>query len=223
MYEISKLINQTISGNKERKRDIVLKLGYKNLDKACRRLHHLIETGECSEPIKKMLLTALGVEPQVVEEAFKATSKQIAEEEELARRSQEEYERRTFKPHLWIEHERKGPPVGTICIVAFVGIENFKVLNLPKNINELEWDEQVRLVQDRIGLHQKEEEIHDHIFGRVEGYLYRQCYDDSFLFSRNGEVLRCNIGRVDEPEVSLKIGNKQISGGLLKMIRTEPE
>lgn len=163
-------------------------MGYKNLDKGYRRLYHLIETGECPEPIKKILPTALGVETQVVEDAFKATSQQIAEEVELAKRCQEEYEIRTFKPHQWIEHECKGPPVGTICIVAFVGIGNFKVLNQPKNINELEWDEQVRLVQERIRLHQQDEGTHDHIFGRVEGYLYRQSYDDSFLFSRNGEL-----------------------------------
>jgi len=55
MYEISKLINQVISGNKGRKREIVLNLGYKNLDKGYRRLYHLIETGECPEPKKKML------------------------------------------------------------------------------------------------------------------------------------------------------------------------
>jgi hypothetical protein len=120
MYEISKLINRVISGNKQPEREIVLKLGYKNLDKGYRRLYRLIETGECPEPMRKMLPTALGVEPQVVEDAFKTTSQQIAEEVELARRRQEEYERRTFKPHLWIEHERKGPPVGTICIVALV-------------------------------------------------------------------------------------------------------
>lgn len=111
MYQISKLINQIISGNKQRKREIVLKLGYKNLDKGYRRFYHLIETGECPEPIKKMLSTALGVEPQVVEDAFKATSQQIAEEVELDRKQEEEYERRIFKPHLWIEHELSRPAV----------------------------------------------------------------------------------------------------------------
>src|ERR1700758_3119705 len=100
-YQISKLITQIISGNKERKREIVLKLGYKNLDKGYRRLHHLIETGECPEPMKRMLPYALGIDPQVLEDAFEATARQKQEEIELARKHQEEYERRTFKPHLW--------------------------------------------------------------------------------------------------------------------------
>ncbi|MGE5446350.1 MAG: hypothetical protein ACM3SR_17445 [Ignavibacteriales bacterium] len=121
--------------------------------------------------MKKMLPRALGLNPQVVEDAFETTAQQRQEELELDRKRLEEYERRTFKPHLWIEHERKGPPVGTICIIAFIGIENYKVLNLSKNINELEWGEQVGLVQDRIRLHQKEESTQDDIFEKVEGYI----------------------------------------------------
>ena len=190
MYQISKLINQVISGNKQRKREIVLKLGYKNLDKGYRRLYHLIETGECPEPIKKMLPTALVVEPQVVEDAFETTSQQIAEEVELARRRQEEYERRTFKPHLWIEHEREYPPPGTIWIVALSGLLSYKFRDLHENINEFEWDERVRLVQERIRRHQEEEGTYNRIFGKVDGYTYRQTYDDSFLFSKDGEHLR---------------------------------
>ena len=221
MYEVSKLIIQVIGQSKETKREVVLKLGYKNLDKGYRRLYHLIETGECPEPIKKMLPTALGVLPQVVEDAFETTARQKQEEVEIARRCQEEYERRIFKPHLWIEHVRKRPPVGTICIVAFIGIENFKVLNLPKNINQLDWSEQIRLVQERIRLHQKEEGTDDHIFGRVEGYIYRQTYNESFMFSRDGVLLKRDIGKVHIPEVSLKIGNKEISSGLLKIMNKE--
>src|ERR1700739_3884012 len=99
-YQISKLITQVISGNKERKREIVLKLGYKNLDKGYRRLYHLTETGECPEPMKRMLPVALGLDPQIVEDAFETTTRQKAEEVEIARKRQEEYERRTFRPHL---------------------------------------------------------------------------------------------------------------------------
>jgi hypothetical protein len=61
---------------------------------------------------------------------------------------------------------------------------------LTENIKEFEWDEQVRLVQERIRRHQEEEGAYDRIFGKVEGYTYRQTYDDSFLFSKDGEHLR---------------------------------
>jgi len=190
MYQISKLINQVISGNKERTREIVLKSGYKNLDKGYRRLYHLIETGKCPEPMRKMLPNALGVEAQGVEDAFKAASQQKAEEVELARKRHEEYERRTFKPHLWIERECEYPPPGTIWIVALSGLLPYKFGDLPENINELQWDAQVRLVQQSIRRHQEEEGTYNRIFGKVEGFTYRQTYDDSFLFSKNGVHLR---------------------------------
>ncbi|MGE5443694.1 MAG: hypothetical protein ACM3SR_03725, partial [Ignavibacteriales bacterium] len=61
----------------------------------------------------------------------------------------------------------------------------------------------------------------DHIFGRVEGYIYRQTYDESYMFSRDGVLLKRDIGKVHIPEVSLKIGNKEISSGLLKIINKE--
>ena len=76
-------------------------------------MYHLIETGECPEPIKNMLPTALWVTTQVVEDAFEATVRQKAEEIELDRRHQEKYEWRIFKPHLWIEHEH--PPPTAVC------------------------------------------------------------------------------------------------------------
>lgn len=222
MYEISKLINQVISGNKQRKRDIVLKLGYRNLDKGHRRLYHLIETGECPEPIKKMLPSALGVDPQVVEDAFKATSQQIAEELELARRRQEEYERRTFKPHLWIEHELSRPK--SITMVLFTGVDNYKVVNLPNIIVKLDWKYQVRVVEDTIRRHQQNKGTEDCMFGKVTGYVYRQTYDDSHLFSKDGVLLERNLGKFNKPESSLKIGGKEVSSELItKLIHIKPK
>jgi hypothetical protein len=221
MYEISKLINQVISGNKQRKREIVLKLGYKNLDKGYRRLHHLIETGECSEPMKRMLPNALGLDPQVVEDAFEATVQQKAVELELARKRREENERGTFRPHIWIEHELSRPR--SITIVAFTGVENYKVVRLPENTNKLSWDEQKRIVRWTIRQHQDDKGTVDPMFGSVTGYIYRQTYDDSHLFSRDGELLTINYGKFERPECSLRIGNKVITGGLLKMVKIKPD
>jgi hypothetical protein len=218
-YQISKLVNQVISRNKERKREIVLRLGYKNLDKGYRRLYHLIETGECPEPMRKMLPYALGIDPQVVEDAFEATARQKQEEFELARKHQEEYERRTFRPHLWIEHELEKPK--SITAVVFIGVDNFKVVSLPEDINQLSWDEQKRVVKWAIQRHQRNKGTVDPMFGSVTGYLYRQTYDDSHLFSRDGELLKENYEKFEKPECSLKIGNKEITGGLLKFMNKE--
>lgn len=221
MYEISKLINQVISGNKEIKREIVLKLGYKNLDKGYNQLFHLTETGKSPEPMKKMLPTALGLDPKIIKDAFEITIRQKQEELELDKRRQEEYERRTFKPHLWIEHELSRPK--SITMVVFTGVDNYKVVRLPENINKLDWETQMKVVSDSIRWHQQHKGTEDTMFGKVTGYVYRQTYDDSHLFSIDGVLLNRDIGKVDTPEVSLRIGNKEISGGLLKIINKEDQ
>ena len=55
MYAISRLINDVISSSKELKREVILRLGYQNLNKGYRRLNNLIETGECPMSLKDML------------------------------------------------------------------------------------------------------------------------------------------------------------------------
>jgi hypothetical protein len=222
MYEISKLINQVISGNKQRKREIVLGLGYKNLDKGYSQLYHLIESGECPELMRKMLPTALGVEPQVVEDAFRATSQQIAEEVELDRKQEEEYERRIFKPHLWIEHELSRPR--SIAMTALSGINSFKLVKLPEGTNQLSWNEQKRVVRWAVRHHQQNKGTEDCMFGKVTGYVYRQTYDDSHLFSKDGKLLETNIDKFKKPESSLKIGGKEVSSELMtKVINRKPK
>lgn len=192
MYEISKLINRVISGNKELKREVVLKLGYRNLDKGYRRLDYLIETGECPEPMKKMLPRALGINPKVVEDAFEATARQRQEELEIDRKRGEEYERRTFKPHLWIEHELSRPR--SVAMVALSGIDTFKLVMLPEGINQLSWNEQKRVVRWAIQRHQRNKGIEDSMFGKVTSYVYHQTYDNSHLFSKDGKLLEINYG-----------------------------
>jgi hypothetical protein len=52
----------------------------------------------------------------------------------------------------------------------------------------------------------------------VEGYIYRQTNDVSYILSRDGVILKRDIGKVDIPEVSLKIGKKEIRSALLKIM-----
>ncbi len=56
----------------------------------------------------------------------------------------------------------------------------------------------------------------------MEGYIYRQTYDECYMFLRDGVLLKRDIGKVDIPEVSLKIGNKEIRSALLKIMIPPP-
>ncbi len=186
MYKISELILRYTSRSKEDKLNIVKKLGYKNLNKGFRRLDTLIQTGQCPDSLRKKLPTALGLEPSVIQKAYELTLNQLEEEEEKARRDREEYERRTFRPHIWVKHELEYPPLGSICIVGFLGIENWKVITLPEDISGLQWSEQCKTVREKIREHQSQEYVDTGLFRKVIEYIYRKTYDKSFLFSTNG-------------------------------------
>jgi hypothetical protein len=216
MYKISELILRYTSRSKEDKLNIVKKLGYKNLNKGFRRLDTLIQTGQGPDSLRNKLPTALGLEPSVIQKAYEQTLNQLEEEEEKARRDRESYERRMFQPHLWIKHEREYPPVGSICIVGFLGIHNWKVITLPEDILGLQWSEQCKTVREKIREDQSQEYVDTSIFRKVIGYIYRKTYDKSFLFSTNGNFLEIYSPKVRKPEIYLKVGNKKIHEGLLK-------
>jgi len=215
MYAISRLINDVISSSKHCKRNIVLSLGYQNINKGYRRLNNLIETGECPMSLKDMLPKALNIDKGLIVQAFFLTAQEKAKEAEIARQRKEEYERANFKPNLWIEHEDEYPTGAKFWYVAFLGINKFKVLPLPENINDMDWELQESLVKERILQHQKDCNSNDVIFGRVTGYTYCQTYDNSFLFSIDGKLVRRRIEKVDKPEMFIEIGNRSISGGLI--------
>ena len=215
MYAISRLINDVISSSKHCKRNIVLSLGYQNINKGYRRLNTLIETGECPMSLKDMLPKALNLDEELVNTAFKLTAQQKAKEAELDRKRTEEYERKSFVPHIWIENELEFPSGAKFWYVAFLGIDKFKVLPLPENINDMDWELQESLVKKRRLQHQKGINGDDAIFGRVKGYTYCQTYNDSFLFSVDGKLVRRHIEKVDKPEMFIQVGNRSISGGLI--------
>lgn len=216
MYPISKIILQAISGSKENKLRIVNKLGYKNISKGLRRLDRLIYLGWCPESMRDRISYVLGLNPEVIEQAFKDTVTQKEEEEEESRVRREEYYRSSFQPHIWILHEFEKPPLGSICIVGFIGVERWKVLKLPKDIGCKPWSQQFRLVRENIREHQQSEDVGRGIFGKVLGYLYRNTYDKGFLFANDGALLQIFSPRLFNPDLNISVGNKTFRGDFLK-------
>ncbi len=108
-------------------------------------------------------------------------------------------------------------------MVLFTGVDNFKVVNLSDIIDKLDWKYQVRVVEETIRQHQQSKGTEDCMFGKVTGYVYRQTYDDSHLFSKDGKLLESNIDKFDKPESSLTIGGKEVSSELItKVLNRKP-
>ncbi len=215
MYAISRLITEVISTSKERKREAVIKLGYRNLNKGYRRLNTLIETGECPMPLRNKLPKALNIEKELIDQAFMRTAQEKAKEAELARQKREEYERRVFKPHLWIQHEIERPTGIKFWCIVFGGIDMLKVVKLPEYINDLSWITQQRIVRARIKKHLRESKGECSVFGKVTGYVYQQTYDDSIEFSVDGKLLGKKYPKPQKPEIVVEAGNKKIKDGVL--------
>ena len=188
MYEISRLINHVIGGERNRKRDIVRGLGFEDdLIEGYNRLEDLVRTGRCREKMRKRLPKTLNLLPKRVKEALEETQREIERRREISLRRREEYGRRTFRPYLWINHIFSTPK--DKALVDHVGLEQWKMIDLPIDIDETGLDDLVEKIQRIIVDHQHETGGYDEMFGRITDYIFCRSYDESFLFTVNGELV----------------------------------
>ena len=216
MYPISNLILQAINGSKENKLKIVKNLNFTNLSKGLRRLDQLIYTGQCPGSMRDRLPIALGLNPEVIERAFKDTLIQQKEEEEESRIRREEQDRFSFRPHIWICHEFEKPPLGSICIVGLIGIEHWKIIQLPDDIERKPWSKQFKLVREKIRENQQSEDVGRGIFGKVFGYLYRKAYVKGFIFSPDGDLLEIYSSKIPHLDIQVRLGKGNVLGRILE-------
>lgn len=207
MYEIGKLLLELIKNNSERKTEIVKKLGYKNMNKGYRRLDKLIHSGECPVELRKKLAAAIGMKPEIVEEAFRVTEIQIQNDNEKK-------ERDNFCPHLYLVHEKKVPSQITLFALTG-GIERWKKIKLPETISELKWDVQMKIVRESIKKHRESNEYQGVLLGKVIRYIYRPVYGEQIVISIEGKILDFNGDKIKEPASSVSIGGRKLKKGLL--------
>jgi hypothetical protein len=188
MYEISRLINHVIGGERNRKRDMVRGLGFEDdLIEGYNRLENLFRTGTCHEKIRKRLPKTLNLLPKRVKEALDETAREVAKQREMALKRREEYARRTFRPYLWINHIYSKPK--DKALVDHIGLEHWKMIDLPKDIDKTGLDDQVGRIHRIIIDHQLETGGYDDMFGRITDYIFCRSYDESYLFTVKGELV----------------------------------
>jgi hypothetical protein len=188
MYEISRVINHVIGGERNRKRDIVRGLGFKDdLIEGYNRLENLVRTGRCNERIRKRLPKTLNLLPKRVKEALDETNREVERQRGNSLRRREEYLRRTFRPYLWINHIFSKPK--DKALVDHVGLEHWKLIDLPEDINEMGPDDQIERIQRIVVDYQRESGGYDDMFGRITDYIFCRTYDESYLFTVKGELV----------------------------------
>ena len=194
MYEISRLINHVIGGNKNKKRDVVEKLGYKyDLYKGYSRLRGLLQTGKCNSEISENLPEALGIDKKFVQEAFFKTDKKLARQNEIMRTQREHLENKRFKPYLWIEHQ-----YDHILSKSYTNSNNYnesKIIELPDLINSISWEDQLKVIRRYINMNQKGSA--DERFGKIRNYIYFNDINESYLFDNYGGLIKIESPQQD--------------------------
>ena len=191
MYAIGRLLTDIFGRDKNKKRELLRKMGYTNFGKGFSRLDKLIKEGFCSQDFGENLIKALGklgFDSETVEGAFKETYQQMEKE-------QEDYARSIFKPYLFVANERKQPERGST--ITWMGINNSQTIDLPKDIGDIEWEEQQKIVKKASKQIKNKDFLVSHL-GNVIGFVYRKTYDDSFLFDPDGKF----VEKVDFEEYS---------------------
>jgi hypothetical protein len=153
--------------------ELLRRMGYKSISKGIRRLE-AIKRGDLSDAqfFHAPLAQALEVEPEVVEDAFQATRKQVAAEHDAAYRA-------AFRPHLvWITHYRVPHPIHVAAL--FGGVEKKHAFFEPGS------DPETFLAQAKAML------VDPPLvpgFGAIEGFVINYSPDEAVRFDLQGREL----------------------------------
>lgn len=106
-------------------------------------------------------------------------------------------------PHLWAvtEHEIGEP----IFVVAIVGQDRYRRVDLPDGVNLLSYEQQAALVRRAAKRHFERVRGNAGPFGEIFGYWYRYVRDQSWLISTEGEVICRNAGHVTVAQYTLSL------------------
>jgi hypothetical protein len=186
-YPIAQLILSVIGNNPEKRREVESKLGYRHEKDARDNLSILMRDGVCVKRVGARLAGALGVAPEIVEQAMRDTDIQRLDECQEEELNREAEARAAFRPHIKPVTYR--PPLGQITITAVTVGSAVNPIPLPENIASLSQAEQRNIVRWAITEHQKAwaDRVAKSGLRRILGYEYARTYDDRVFLSPDGE------------------------------------
>lgn len=187
MYDISRLINHVTGNDRNKERELVEKLGFKDdLHRGYARLRELLHNGRCDAEIRNRLPKALGIDSKFVEESFKKTGLKLTGQLNAMRIHLEDLRIKRFRPYIWVEHEYdkllSNSNIDADCY------ERLKTIELPEDLNKLDWEEQIKIMRNIINLDQKKSR--SKLFGNPINYIYFKDINESYLFDNYGGLVK---------------------------------
>ena len=172
MYAIQEYVIKTMREKGLKRSEVVQRLGYTNVAKACRRLDQLLQDLDYNRTIMNNLHVGLGVPRHRVQEKLEETARELEQE----RLQEEERERRAFVPYLFCQTERRIPSPIFVC--AILNAERMKFIYLPPDYNQRSAGQQEEIRRALIAARQRNNDGRIPSFGKITCFTLRRFYDD---------------------------------------------
>jgi len=180
-YPFEEFVNSRMTELNLSRKDLVLKIGFKNLGKGYRRVDSFI-AGGYPFSFENEFAQALGVTLEEMNDVYK--------EDKAARTvDRKAYERVRFKPYICAMMERRIPsPIFVGCMT-----DGMRYIRLDNEFLILREEEQMLQIKDLITLHFAKNEGGIPAFGKILHYVYRKDYDqdqaDFQIFDSKGDLI----------------------------------
>lgn len=208
MWAISEFLRHELatSGRRDTARALADRLDAGNRNKAFRRVHRLLDDGECPPALAARLEALFPGRQEALRAALRATEEARRERLRLALAREQARADAAFKPHLFLRTERSQP--SQITIFAFAnGVRRWLMLPLPESIGERPWPEQKRTVREAVQAHiaEKGRDRPVPFMGNTVSYLYRPRPGSSFRVTLDGRLQGPDLGRFTQPSTSVSL------------------
>jgi hypothetical protein len=192
------------------RRELVSRLGYRQIGKGHEALTAALMTGTVPPQIRKHLAVALEVDDTLVDAVVAATTRQQQDEARALILASEAAYRAAFKPHLRTETTRTIPE--PIFIAALLGTARLRHVEVSSEVWNASADDRDRLVKRAIQDHYGERDGYVPAFGSIVSYtlvtMPGYLADYGFPFDTNGDRMGSTrpVERLGEAVLGTKRG-----------------
>ena len=171
------------------KRDVAIKMGYKNLDKGMRKIHQFMNEGYYKKAFSDNLLRCFAVDSLALEVIKTATNQVLELEKRIVGLERQIEYSKSFTPFVYKKNNFP-PPKGFFSAMGFHGMTRRR---LNKKILDLSVDEQLTKISKMIIDDFLDDDDEHIISNKITGYYYRKDWDTSYEFNTEGKLVNREI------------------------------
>ena len=195
---LAKVIIDSMKRNNYSRAELIMRIGYKNVNKGLRKLDKLMSHGDYKKDFFTKCIDALGVDSKEIINAVHFDEVTKAEK-------REKQEREDVEPYIYFKTERTIP--SSITIFGLTGgTRRHKMLFIRDYFESTYMNIKTEEIKNIIKNHHKESKGIAPFFGYITSYLYCPTYDESYDCSVDGIIGNENLGHFCLPVASIRIG-----------------